>query len=264
MKVAVYQFGPQRGDKSVNLKNITDTISGYSDIHLWILPELATTGYLFDSLEALRSQAEQIPAGATCRFIQSITRKLNCALILGLAEKEGNDVFNSAVVYDRGNYLGSYRKIHLFDREKRLFTAGTQEPPVLLVNGARVGIMICFDWFFPETARMLALKGAQLIAHPSNLVLPYCPEAMITRSIENRIFTVTANRTGVERLEDGTALTFTGNSQIIDPMGKRLGQLSTTDQGVLVREIDLTAADNKWLTENNHVFQDRRVDLYNL
>lgn len=111
---------------------------------------------------------------------------------------------------------------------------------------------------------MLALKGAQLIAHPSNLVLPYCPEAMITRSIENRIFTVTANRTGVERLEDGTALTFTGNSQIIDPMGKRLGQLSTTDQGVLVREIDLTAADNKWLTENNHVFQDRRVDLYNL
>jgi len=264
VKVAVYQFGPQRGDKSVNLKNITDTISGYSDIHLWILPELATTGYLFDSLEALRSQAEQIPAGATCRFIQSITRKLNCALILGLAEKEGNDVFNSAVVYDRGNYLGSYRKIHLFDREKRLFTAGTQEPPVLLVNGARVGIMICFDWFFPETARMLALKGAQLIAHPSNLVLPYCPEAMITRSIENRIFTVTANRTGVERLEDGTALTFTGNSQIIDPMGKRLGQLSTTDQGVLVREIDLTAADNKWLTENNHVFQDRRVDLYNL
>jgi len=264
VKVAVYQFEPQRGDKSVNLKNIADTISGYSNVNLWILPELATTGYLFDSLEALRSQAEQIPEGVTCKFVRSITRKLNCALILGLAEKQGNNVFNSAVIYDRGNYLGSYRKIHLFDREKRLFASGTQEPPVFLVHGARVGIMICFDWFFPETARTLALKGAQLIAHPANLVLPYCPEAMITRSIENRVFTVTANRTGLERLEDGTVLTFTGNSQIIDPIGKRLGQLSATERGVLVMEIDPTASDNKWITTNNHVFKDRRVDLYNL
>jgi len=264
VKVAVYQFEPQRGDKSVNLKNIADTISSYSNINLWILPELATTGYLFDSLEALRSQAEQIPEGVTCKFVRSITRKLNCALILGLAEKQGNNVFNSAVIYDRGNYLGSYRKIHLFDREKRLFASGTQEPPVFLVHGARVGIMICFDWFFPETARTLALKGAQLIAHPANLVLPYCPEAMITRSIENRVFTVTANRTGLERLEDGTVLTFTGNSQIIDPIGKRLGQLSATERGVLVMEIDPTASDNKWITTNNHVFKDRRVDLYNL
>jgi len=264
VKVAVYQFEPQRGDKSVNLKNIADTISGYPDVNLWILPELATTGYLFDSLGVLRSQAEQIPEGITCKFVQSITRKLNCALILGLAEKQGDNVFNSAVVYDRGNYLGSYRKIHLFDQEKRLFTAGTQEPSVFLVHGARVGIMICFDWFFPETARMLVLKGAQLIAHPANLVLPYCPEAMITRSIENRVFTVTANRTGVERLEDGTVLTFIGNSQIIDPMGKRLGQLGATEPGVLAMEIDPTASDNKWITKNNHVFQDRRVDLYKL
>jgi predicted amidohydrolase len=264
VKVAVYQFEPQRGDKAVNLKKIADTISGYSNVNLWILPELATTGYLFDSLEALRSRAEQVPEGDTCEFVRSITRKLNCAVILGLAEKQGNNVFNSAVVYDNGNYLGSYRKIHLFDREKRLFTSGTQEPPVFIINDARIGVMICFDWFFPETARTLALKGAQIIAHPANLVLPYCPEAMMTRSIENRVFTVTANRTGVERLDDGTALTFTGSSQIIDPMGKRLGRLSATEQGVLVVEIDPAAADNKWITENNHVLRDRRVDLYNL
>jgi len=264
VKVAVYQFEPQRGDKSVNLKNIADALSGYSDVDLWILPELATTGYLFDSFEALQSRAEHIPGGITCKFVQSITHKLNCALILGLAEKQGNRVFNSAVIYDCGNYLGSYRKIHLFDREKRLFTAGKQEPPVFLIQGARIGIMICFDWFFPETARTLALKGAQLIAHPANLVLPYCPEAMITRSIENRVFTVTANRTGGERSEDGTALTFTGSSQIIDPVGKRLGQLSATEPGVLAIEIDPTAADNKWITANNDIFKDRRTDLYNL
>jgi predicted amidohydrolase len=264
VNIAIYQFEPRRSDKAVNLKNIADTLSGYSDIDLWILPELATTGYLFDSSATLRSQAEQIPQGDTCQFVRSITRNSNCALILGLAERQGDDVFNSAVVYDRGSYLGRYCKIHLFDLEKRFFTPGAEEPPVFSIRGIRVGVMICFDWFFPETARTLALKGVQLIAHPANLVLPYCPEAMITRSLENRVYTVTANRIGIEKLGDGTTLTFTGSSQVIDPMGKRIGRLGTTEPGVLVVEIDPTVADNKWITQNNHLFKDRRKDLYNL
>ena len=121
----------------------------------------------------------------------------------------------------------------------------------------RIGIMICFDWAFPEMARALALGGAQLILHPSNLVLPYCMQAMLTRSIENRVFTATANRTGLER---GTQ--FAGGSQITSPQGERLVQAGAETSGVITAEVDLAQADNKWITPYNHVFRDRRPDLY--
>jgi len=98
--------------------------------------------------------------------------------------------------------LGTYRKIHLFYKEKLYFAPGENPPKVFNVNGVNIGVMICFDWIFPETARTLSLQGAELIAHPANLVLPYCQNAMITRSIENRVFTATANRVGSELRED--------------------------------------------------------------
>jgi predicted amidohydrolase len=124
--------------------------------------------------------------------------------------------------------------------------------------------MICFDWIFPETVRTLALNGAQLIAHPANLVLPYCPDAMITRSIENRVFTATANRTGKERLSCGEELTFIGGSQVTGIDGKRLGRLSRHEENVLVVEINPAEADNKAITDKNNIFTDRKPGLYRM
>jgi len=121
--------------------------------------------------------------------------------------------------------------------------------------------MICFDWRFPEVARLLALRGAEVIAHPSNLVLPYCQDAMITRSIENRVFTVTANRTGSESV-DGTTLRFTGRSQIVSPKGERLAAMDETEEGVRIVTIDPTAARDKRATPRNDLFADRRTDLW--
>ena len=153
--------------------------------------------------------------------------------------------------------MTTYRKIQLFDKEKDWFLPGNTEPPVVEHEGHRYGVMVCFDWAFPELARILAIKGAQVILHPANLVLLFCPDAMITRSIENRLFTATAGRVGEER-----GVCFVGGSQITSPRGDVKFRMSDEEQGLKWADIDLSLADNKTLTKRNDVLKDRRPNLY--
>ena len=132
----------------------------------------------------------------------------------------------------------------------------------LAACGTTVGMMICFDWAFPEAARSLALGGAQVIAHPSNLLLPWCPEAMKTRCLENRVAAATANRVGTED-RTGRALTFNGLSQVVSPLAEVLQRLDGTSAGAAVGVIDLAETD-KLFTPRNDVFGDRRPDQYRL
>ncbi|MBN2280994.1 MAG: acyltransferase [Candidatus Marinimicrobia bacterium] len=261
MKIGVYQFYPEWGQKEQNLLKIREAIYFHKNVDLWVLPELCTTGYQFTSKAELTALAEEFPDGETAHEIMQMTADLQNALIIGVAEKAGSDVFNSAAVFEKGNFLGTYRKIHLFYKEKNYFTPGEEIPRVFDIMGARVGVMICFDWIFPETARTLALQGAELLAHSANLVLPYCQQAMITRSIENRCFTVTANRIGSEE-RDGEKLVFTGMSQATDYTGVRLAQLKEDEEKVLIADMDLALANNKNITTMNHLFEDRRINLY--
>ena len=124
-------------------------------------------------------------------------------------------------------------------------------------KNAKFGVMICFDWAFPEIARVLTLKGSQVILHPSNLVLPYCQSAMVTRSLENSVFTATANRSGTER-----GVEFSGNSQITNTTGTRLTNLSGNKVGIAFADIDPLQADDKMITKRNHILTDRRPELY--
>lgn len=264
MKIALYQFAPLWGNVPGNLKKIELILCSQTNIDLWILPELCTTGYLFNSKTEISSIAEPFQGGQTSSWLESITKRLNTSVIMGVAEKCKEKLYNSAIVFDNGVHVGAYRKIHLFDNEKNLFDPGNEAPSVFTVRGVRVGVMICFDWIFPEAARTLALNGAQIIAHPANLVLPYCPDAMVTRSIENRVFTATANRIGTERLSEGQQLTYIGNSQVTNTFGKRLGQLSKDREGVLIVDIDPAESNNKSITPNNDLFRDRKPELYRL
>jgi len=157
--------------------------------------------------------------------------------------------------------LGSYRKIHLFNREKLWFSGGNKAPEVFAVAGFRLGVMICFDWFFPETARTLALKGAQIIAHPSNLVMPYCQRSMPLRCLENRVFAITANRIGRETRGADDFL-FTGASQITGHKGDILSQGPVDQPHIALVELDPTAADDKNLNDYNHLFNDRNPSFY--
>jgi len=125
----------------------------------------------------------------------------------------------------------------------------------------RVGMMICFDWIYPESARSLAIRGAQLIIHPSNLVLPYCPDAMITRCLENRVFAATADRVGRET-RGSVDLRFIGASEIVSPRGEILARLGTSESGIVTVSVDLGEAEQKKINKHNDLLAGRRPDQY--
>jgi 5-aminopentanamidase len=261
MKVAIVQNRPEFGKVQDNLNRIEEILVGKS-ADLFVLPELFATGYRFKNMDEAHQFAEPVPGGMTSNFLLSLAKKNSAYFIAGLVEVEGGRIYNSSVIVGAKGFIGRYRKIHLFDTEKSCFHTGTDAPPVFDLEGVKVGVMICFDWRFPETARSLALKGADIIAHPSNLVLPHCPQAMITRCLENRIFAITADRVGEEKRIPGEKLTFIGQSQVVDPDGNILVRASETAEEVHIIEIDLEKARDKYLNATNEIFKDRRPDLY--
>jgi len=222
---------------------------------LWVLPEFFAAGYKYESKKEVSSVAESLN-GPTVSALRDYSLKHGSAIAAGFVEKSGGKFYNSAVLVD-GRKTHLYRKTHLFGNEKKYFSPGNTGFQVWKVKGVSVGLMICFDWFFPEAARTLALKGAQIVLHPANLVLPWGPAAMITRSLENRVFSVTANRVGLER-----GLRFIGKSQIVSPRGKVLASAPSGSAAVCVSAIDPALAFNKNVTPANHLFRDRRAKLY--
>jgi len=259
MRVAVVQFSPRFGEVDANLRRTEELIQGL-DAEVVVLPELFQTGYLFTRREELPRLAEPLD-GPTRDLVTSWARDLDAAIVYGFAEATPQGCFNSAALVGPEGLLSHYRKIHLFDREKLWFEPGTMGFSVIEFRGVRMGIMVCFDWRFPEAARSLAFLGADLIVHPSNLVLPWCPDAMITRALENNVFIATSDRWGVEA-KDGVELRFSGRSQVVSPRGERLATLGEAEDGVIVVDIDPALARDKQVTEHNHLYGDRSPALY--
>jgi beta-ureidopropionase len=228
------------------------------DADLWVLPELFHSGYNFKTKkEALRC-AEEAPGGPLCAVLKAWTAAKQCAVVAGIPEKAGSRLYNSAVLI-QGPEVRVYRKTHLFGNEKKFFSPGNTGFWVAPVKGVNVGLMICFDWFFPESCRTLALKGAQVIAHSANLVLPWGPDGMKIRSLENRVFSATANRVGVER-----GLRYIGQSQVVAPNGGILVRLGEAETRACVVETDPWTAKDKKVHPQNDLFKDRRPRHYEL
>ncbi len=231
---------------------------------LVVLPELFSTGYQFCSRAEAMDLAEEIPGGPTTGALMDAASRTGTIIAAGLLEKDGERLFNSAVLVSPEGFVGLYRKAHLFWREKNIFTPGDTPFEVFEVRGLRLGMMICFDWYFPEAARTLALRGAEVICHPSNLVLPHCPQAMITRCLENRVYAITANRAGTEERRKGEPLRFIGQSQVVAPDGAVLYRAPDHGVDAAAVEIEPARAGNKAATRLNDIFRDRRKDLYEL
>lgn len=262
-RVAVAQFEPIRENIERNISTLQQMLKG-TQADLVVLPEMANTGYLYDSPAALRPWAEARDGnGPFLSAVRTVAKKTGGVIVAGYTEIDGDNLYNSAAAVSPKDVLANYQKIHLFADEKDLFQPGNTGFTTFEWQGITIGLMICFDWFFPESARSLALAGAQIIAHPANLVLPYCQDAMITRSIENRVFTLTANRIGTEGLGEKT-LTFTGGSQITNPHGAVLFRAQRDKPIVHVIEIDPAIALNKNITQKNNWMDDRRPELYHL
>lgn len=260
MIAGFYQFAPVRGRPEENAARMEQALRS-TRVDLLVCPELATTGYLYTDRDELREVAEAVPSGPTCTRLARAARETGRTIVFGIAERAGDRIHNGAVLLDPNGAAVCYRKAHLFDTETLVFDRSGPSPRMASVAGARIGIMVCFDWRFPEMARLLALEGADLIAHPSNLVHPYCQDAMITRSLENRVFSITSSRTGSERV-GGLELTFAGRSQIVSPRGERLARADETEECVRTAEIDPALARDKRVTPRNDLFEDRRVDLF--
>ncbi|TXT58544.1 MAG: Nitrilase [Promethearchaeota archaeon] len=259
MKIGYVQTRPLFGKKEKNFEEVRSLLEEKT-ADLIVLPELFATGYTFTSKEEAQKLAED-KEGKTARFLKEISQKTNAVIVAGFAEKNRGKIYNASILVFKDEVIATYKKLHLYYKEKLWFSPGDRPLKVYKVKGMNIGMMVCFDWFFPEVARSLALKGAQIIAHPANLVLPYCQMAMKTRSLENRVFAVTANRIGREqRGEDD--FTFTGGSQITSFNSKVLSS-APEDKIVLdFVEVDIDQARSKELNRFNDLFRDRREKYY--
>ena len=263
-RIGFVQFTPILGALDHNVERLFELVRRRAEpADLLVLPEMALTGYAFRNREEL---GRITTPGNTARTLDVAVRLSrlfgDAAVVVGYPEPAGDVFYNSCMLVGPDGLLGSYRKTHLFGAEKDLFSPGDTGFRVFRVRDFTVGMMICFDWFFPESVRTLALRGAEIVAHPTNLVMPYCQRAMFTRALENSVYTITANRCGMEMHQK--ELRFTGESVIYGPRGNILASGPRTEDHVAIIEIDIHRARNKNLNARNHIFDDRVVDLYEL
>jgi predicted amidohydrolase len=270
VQVACVQMHPRIGDKAANVAASLAAIerAAAAGARLVVLPELANSGYMFATREEAFALAEEVPAGPTCQTWMAAAARLGVTLVAGIAERVGDALYNAAVVIGPAGYIGTFRKVHLWDAENLFFEPGNLGFPVFKTPLGRIGVAICYDIWFPETFRLQALKGADIVCVPTNWVpIPgQAPgrEAMATvlamaAAHSNSIFIACADRVGTER---GQA--FEGQSVIVGCTGWPVaGPASRDDEEVLLAEVDLGSARRarNW-NAFNQVLRDRRTDVY--
>jgi 5-aminopentanamidase len=266
LRIACAQLAPRIGEPEVGRELAAAAIARAASegASLVILPELCVSGYVFDDVEEAHRAAETIDGPTVAGWLTQSARE-RIAIIGGICELDAEgEVRNSAVVIESGELLAVYRKNHLWDREKLFFVPGEEPPPVVETSMARVGVAICYDSFFPETMRLLALNGADLIAVPTNNPvlgpeLEPLPSELLqasTSAIVNGVYVAQCDRAGHERGVDSV-----GSTTIVDPHGRILTQ-RVSGEGVVSAEVDPARARDKRLGERNDALADRRPELY--
>jgi predicted amidohydrolase len=265
MKVAVAQLDPQLGETERNLAACVARMeeAAAAGARLLVLPECAIPGYMFSSVEEALPHAEEIP-GPSTEALERACRRLDLHVVCGLLERDGDALRNAAVLVGPGGLLGTYRKTHLPFLCVDRFVVPRDELPEFDTPLGRIGIEICYDLRFPEVTRTLALRGADMVAHPTNF--PMAAKAQtelitVARAAENRVYLLTANRVGKERWGE-----FCGWSQIVDPYGTRLAEAGEREETLLLADVDLEKArDKDYVVPGEYelyLFGHRRPELY--
>ena len=269
--IAVAQVALALGELDANRQAASAAIAeaAAAGARLVVLPELSDSGYMFSDADEARSYATPAATGATLRGWRSLAGRHDLAIAGGFCEL-GPDgrLYNSAALVDASGTRAVYRKAHLWDAEKKIFTPGDGAPPVVELPFGNVALMICYDLEFPEWVRLAALGGADLIAVPVNWAASGSPAPPGERSGEviaaqaaassNGVFIAVADRCGSERGVD-----WLGGSVIIRRGGyPAAGPLCENRSVVLTAAIDLPLARDKRISELNDLFTDRRPELY--
>ena len=247
MRIAGVQTDVSFKDVHANLALLETMVRSETALgtQLTIFPECFSTGYCFDSLEDARGFAESVPGPTTDR-VATLCRELQTFVVFGLIEKSGSDIFNTAVLIGPDGLIGSYRKVHLpYLGVDRFTTPGDRPFEVFEAGGVRIGMLICYDGGFPEAARVLSIRGADLIVLPTNWPPggTYMAEYSINcRAMENGIYFAAVNRIGTEN-----GFHFIGKSRICSPVGATMASIDNDKGGVLRAEIDPVVARTKLL-----------------
>lgn len=273
-RVAVIQFDPQVGTQN-RADNVDRGLAlaaraARDGANLIVLPELSATGYSFRDRAEAYQHAEDVPGGETVRAWESFAREHNVYLVGGLVEQDGVRLYDSAVLVGPDGYVGRYRKAHLWNREKLWFTPGDLGFPVFETPIGRIGLLICWDIWFPEVPRLLAQQGADIICSINNWVWTpppmfdesgKCMAAYLTMTAAhvNNVFIAAANRVGTDR-----GARFLGCSLIAGTNGWPIGRVADAEEEtILTADIDIVSARSApiW-TDLNDLIRDRRTDLY--
>lgn len=267
--VCAIQMDPLFGQKQRNLERSCQLIleAAAQGAKLIVLPELCNTGYMFQSRSELYRLAESIPEGPSVLQWAALAQELDVYIAAGIAElgADGVRCYNSAVLMGPNGYIGHYRKLHLWADEKLFFEPGDGGYPLFHTPICRIGLLVCYDMWFPESFRILALQGADVIcccsdwinhatANPSTMGVI---QAMAGAS-SNHLFVAASSRTGTER-----GVTFAGQSMLAGPNGRLLsGPLDSAQEGFVIAPIEHSAARRINSGTLNAAFHDRRIDVY--
>lgn len=268
--VACVQMDVRIGKPEVNLARSLAAIGAAADrgAELIVLPELCNSGYVFESRDEAYALSEDAATGPSVRGWEQIAAARGLHIVAGLNERDGDVIYNSAVVIGPGGMLGSFRKMHLWNAENLFFAKGNRGLPIFETPFGRLATFICYDGWFPESYRLCAMQGADIVCIPTNWVpMPEQPDdglamanvLVMAAAHTNSVFVAAADRVGVERGQP-----FVGRSLIVRPTGWPVaGPASGDREEILVARLDLAQARRgRRLNEHNDILQDRRVDLY--
>ncbi len=270
VRVACIQMRPNVGETELNLRRSLEfaAMAVGEGASLVVLPELCNSGYVFESRAEAWSCAEEVPGGQACAAWEELCREQRIYLVAGIAERAGSKLFNSSVVFGPEGHIGTFRKVHLWNKENLFFEPGDLGFPVFQTPIGRIGTFICYDGWFPEAYRACALQGADIICIPTNWVpIPGQAEgqpAMATvlcmaNAHSNSVYIAAADRVGTERDQ-----LFNGQSVIVSYTGWPLsGPASPVDEEIIYADLDLKLARSarRWNDFNDPV-RDRRPEVY--
>lgn len=270
LRVACLQMEPRIGRVRENMARSLEMIAGAAGkgANLVVLPELCNTGYVFKDRGEALALSETIPDGASSEAWIAAARRHDLFIVAGITEREGDKLYNSAVLVGPQGYIGKYRKNHLWGAENTIFSPGDLGVPVFDIGAGRIACAICYDIWFPEVFRLAALQGADMLCVATNWVpmpeqpgnLPMMANVLAMGGAHaNSMFVAAADRIGVERDQP-----FLGNSLIVSHTGWPIaGPASVDREEMLLADVDLAdARRHRHLTEHNERLRDRRTDLY--
>lgn len=270
VKIAVVQseltIGDVAGNVAKGLQKITEAAD--NGAKLVVLTELSNSGYVFNNRSEAFAVSEQVPGGPTVKAWEALAKEKDIYIVAGISEADGINLYNSAALVGPEGYIGKYRKMHLWDRDKLWYEPGDLGVPVFNTKIGRIAILICYDVWFQEMWRIAGAKGADIVCCPVNWVrIPvleqfesFGPYNVMVGAYDNGICAAVSDRVGEER-----GLVFPGRSMITGPLGLPIGGEASGDQEeIKYAELNLSDARRMHWADLAGARLDRRTDYYDV